>query len=60
VCALPLAGPVAWDHYLVLVIWPAWMLGERLRARGWPNPQSRWFLLAAGLMQIPLLCRFRS
>jgi alpha-1,2-mannosyltransferase len=54
VAAMVVAGPLAWWHYQVLLIWPIAVVGRRLHARGWPARESSAVVLGTVLMAIPV------
>lgn len=54
ICATALAAPITWQHYLVLLIWPLFFIGRRLRAQGWPPCESNALVLAVVGMGVPL------
>jgi hypothetical protein len=55
IAAMLVAGPYTWQHYLVLMVWPLFVLGRRLRARHWPEARTAVFLVSICLMSVPFL-----
>jgi len=52
-CGLVLLTPLVWQHYLVVLLWPLWLVGRTLHLAEWPRPQSDTFSLALLLLTIP-------
>jgi hypothetical protein len=53
-CAMALAIPITLQYYLVMLLWPMFVLGSRLRARAWPRYETNLLVGAILAMQIPL------
>lgn len=53
ICVSLLVSPIAWTHYLVLVLIPATQLLLWLRNRRFPRRESALSLLAVGLLLLP-------
>ncbi len=54
-CTMILVSPVAWQHYLVLLIPSIYVVGSRLRDRAWPRHETNRFLGALVLLSMPSL-----
>ncbi|MFZ5563088.1 MAG: glycosyltransferase family 87 protein [Thermodesulfobacteriota bacterium] len=52
-CVTPVAGPIAWIHYLVLLLLPFAVTLRRLGRAGFPLPQTALWALLAGALLIP-------
>lgn len=56
VCGILLSGPVVWEHYAVLAVFPILALFRRLKAANWPGPDTRLLGGAAALTFVPFWC----
>jgi alpha-1,2-mannosyltransferase len=53
ITSIVLAGPVAWWHYQILLVYPLFVVGRRLRDCGWPDRQSTALLVSVLIMGVP-------
>jgi hypothetical protein len=53
IASLVVAGPLSWRHYQVLLIWPLFTLGQRLRENGWPRADTLLLLFGVLIPSIP-------